>query len=100
MSVTRQFPDEWGLVSVHFKDNLKDGRMVKDCEYKNVKLALEDGVYYITSPKGSVTCIPFDVVRVMSFFTPNVHCDIDGRTHDYKVVFDFSEELKEVEGTP
>ena len=97
MSVTRQFPDEWGLVSVHFKDNITDGKMIRDCEYKYVKLALEDGVYYITSPKGSVTCIPFDCVRVLTFYTPNVHCNIDDSTYNHKVVFDFSEELKEVE---
>lgn len=97
MSVTRQFPDEFGLVSVHFKNPIAEGRVIKDCEYKHVKLALEDGVYYITSPKGSVTCIPFDAVRALTFYTPNVHCGIDGRTNNYKITFDFGEELKEVE---
>lgn len=93
VQMNHQFPDEWGLVNVRFKDNIVGEKIIKDCEYKYVKLTFENGIYYITSPRGSVICIPFECVRSISFYT-NATCDIDGDTYIYKTVFDFSKEMK------
>lgn len=91
--MNHQFPDEWGIVSVQFRNNIVGEKIILDCEYKCAKLTFEDGIYYITSPRGSVTCIPFECVRSISFYT-NTTCNIDSDTYLYKTVFDFSPEME------